>query len=210
MPGSKGRLAARLSVLLAIIALITQPALAQRRIPESPAATSGYISASGAVAYGFTLDGAAVVPSAAFDMSAILPGSNISGAAKRLLERLWRGSPTFRRQCARIAGARVAVAVDFHHPRDADDAHAGTAMTRSRGLRATIHLRADGVDLVMHLAHEVEHVLEQLDHVDLALAVAGRVHGARATRYGEAFETSRAVAIGRLVAREVEAVEHRR
>lgn len=210
MPGSKGRFAARTSILLAVIPLITQPALAQRRVEESPAVTSGYVSVSGAVAYGFTRDGTAVDLPAAFDVSAILPGSNIPGAARQLLERMWSGSPTFRRQCARLAGARAALAIDFHHPRHANDAHAETTVTRRGGLRATIHLRGDDVDVLMHLAHEMEHVLEQLDDVDLALAVAGRVHGARAPRHGEVFETSRAIAIGRLVAREVETATPRR
>ena len=203
MPGSKPRFAARASVLLAVLGLATQPGLAQRPVQESLTATSGYVSASGAVAYGFTHDGAAVDPPAGFDISAVLPGSDFPGATRRLLERMWRGSATFRRQCARLADARAAVAIDFHHSRQANT-DAETVVTQRGGLRATIHLRADDVDLVMHLAHEVEHVLEQIDHVDLALAVASRVHGARATRQGEAFETSRAIAVGRLVAREVE------
>ena len=203
MPASKAQFAVRASVLLTVLALTTQPSLAQPGGQGSSAVSSGYVSASGATAYGFMDDGATVRAAAALDMSAILPGSDI-GAVREVLERIWRGSPTFRRQCARLAGARATLVIGFHHLRHANDAHAETVVTRRGGLRATIHLRANDMDLVTHLAHEVEHVLEQLDQVDLAVAVAGRVHGARATRYGEAFETSRAIAVGRLVAREVE------
>jgi hypothetical protein len=63
---------------------------------------------------------------------------------------------------------------------------------------------------IEHLAHELEHVLEQLDDVDLAEAVNNHVHGASASRRAASFETRRAIVVGRLVAREVNAHQDRR
>ncbi len=53
------------------------------------------------------------------------------------------------------------------------------------------------------LAHEIEHVLEQIDGVDLAGLLANGVAGVRADRQRGVLETARAAAIGRLVAYEV-------
>jgi hypothetical protein len=53
-----------------------------------------------------------------------------------------------------------------------------------------------------YLAHEIEHVLEQIEGVDLTSAVAKGVRGARRIDGGRTFETDRATAVGRLVAGE--------
>ena len=52
-----------------------------------------------------------------------------------------------------------------------------------------------------YLAHEIEHVLEQVDGVDLRRSARGGVAGVSET--SRVFETARAIAIGRVVAREV-------
>ena len=53
-----------------------------------------------------------------------------------------------------------------------------------------------------YLAHEIEHVLEQIDGVNLRWAFEQRLDGVRLTA-AEHFETTRAVAVGRTVADEV-------
>jgi hypothetical protein len=63
---------------------------------------------------------------------------------------------------------------------------------------------------VEYLAHEIEHVLEFLDEVDLAAAAAQGIHGVTESGRSAAFETSRAIAIGRLVAGEVTAYQARK
>jgi hypothetical protein len=73
-----------------------------------------------------------------------------------------------------------------------------------------ISLRMVDREAIALLAHEIEHVLEQLDNVDLAGAVAAKVHGASATGRPPVFETRRAVVVGRLVAGEVAAYRDRR
>jgi hypothetical protein len=175
------------------------------QVPVAPAsvATPAYISASGAMTFGFTRQSTDTLQPR--DLASILPrGSEIAGAARQLIEQVWRASPTFRRQCARLVEASVQIAVSMDFPRHKVTANAETVVTRKDGLRAHIHLRGADFAITEYLAHEFEHVLEQLDEVDLTLAVAERVHGARLVERPSAFETSRAIAVGRAVAREVE------
>jgi hypothetical protein len=175
------------------------------QVPVAPAAstTPAYMSASGAMTFGFTRQGPDTVQPR--DVASILPrGSEIAAAARPLIEKVWRASPLFRRQCARLMEASVVIAVSLDFPRHKVTSNAKTDVTRKDGLRAHIHLRGADSSITEYLAHEIEHVLEQLDEVDLTLAVAERVHGAKLVEQPGAFETSRAIAVGRAVAREVE------
>jgi hypothetical protein len=118
-----------------------------------------------------------------------------------------RESPTFRRQCARIASApRMMVVLDLSLPESGDRTRARTVVstTPDGGQHAavTIHSGDDPVELI---AHELEHVLEQLDGVDLrALATvpASRVRGCECGE--ETYETIRAVRAGHAAAAEVQ------
>ena len=83
--------------------------------------------------------------------------------------------------------------------------HARAAMRRQSGalVSVNIHLTRfeDPIELI---AHEIEHVIEQLEGVDLeAQAGTGNVW----KREDGAFETRRAIEVGRRVAREVNAAE---
>jgi hypothetical protein len=175
------------------------------QVPVAPASvtTPAYISSSGAMIFGFTQQGPDTLQPR--DVASILPrGSEITPAARPLIEKVWRSSPIFRRQCARLVEAAVVITLSLDYPRDKVTANAETVMTRKGGLRAHVRLRAADISVTEYLAHEFEHVLEQIDGVDLTLAVAERVHGARLVERPSAFETSRAIAVGRAVAREVE------
>ena len=119
---------------------------------------------------------------------------------RQLVRRLWRTSVTFRRQCARLAGASVRVIVHVD-PTVRANANAVTTVDVRDGFVRAVHTRL-GVAKPEYLAHELEHVLEQVDGVDLRWAVKNGVAGAREARSG-AFETVRAIAIGRLVAQQV-------
>jgi len=111
-------------------------------------------------------------------------------------------SPKFREQCRALAAApRLRATVSLAY-------RVGIGTTRARtsfrqypfgALAAEIEIRS-APELTELLAHEFEHLIEQLDGVDLnALAKEGMAH-----RLADgAFETARAVAAGQLVAGEV-------
>jgi hypothetical protein len=128
-----------------------------------------------------------------------------------VVDAMLRESPTFRRQCARIANApRMIVVLDWSLPDSGDRTRARTVVssTPDGGQHAAVTIRS-GNDPVELIAHELEHVLEQLDDVDLrtlATVPASRVHGCECGE--ETYETIRAVRAGRAAAAEVH--RHRR
>ena len=134
----------------------------------------------------------------------VLPGSFRSTA-----ESMLRFSPMFRRQCARIAdtsGLRVVVIMTGRP--------AGRAATRivarpDGGIDAYVRIGVMGDEREL-LAHELEHVIEQLDGVDLVSIARHAATGVSLTPDGEGFETDRAIAVGRRVARETREAGRRR
>jgi hypothetical protein len=58
-------------------------------------------------------------------------------------------------------------------------------------------------ELELHIAHELEHIIERIDGVHVELMAALAIHGV--DRLGNTFETVRARETGRAVAREVTA-----
>lgn len=123
------------------------------------------------------------------------------GRLRPLLDELWSRSVTFRQQCRRLAGAHALVLLQ--------GASAGeivwTAESRIGRLGdgrvlARVRVRT-GRESVEIIAHELEHVLERVDGVQLALDAMKR--GSGTTIAGGAFETRRATEAGRQVAKEV-------
>jgi hypothetical protein len=119
------------------------------------------------------------------------------------LVRSWlEHSPAFRRQCRELAAAprlRATVRVTARPAGSTFRAITSFRQNRSGELVAQIEIRS-APDMTELLAHELEHVLEQLEGLDLdALAEGG---GARRVSDG-AFETARAVQAGHRVAAEV-------
>ena len=112
-------------------------------------------------------------------------------------------SGIFRRQILRIANApRLTVSIGSFHPLPSDRARARTEFVSSdRGLHAEVQI-APLYDQVELIAHEIEHVIEQLDGVDLRLRASLRDTGASMCDNGS-FETVRAVRAGLAVARDV-------
>jgi hypothetical protein len=113
-------------------------------------------------------------------------------------------SATFRRQCARIVEAGVMVTVAMENPFVMGTRmQARAAIIREGGQvkLARITLRAD-VSIAVHLAHELEHVIEQLDGVDLP-KLAGGHQGEVWRTSADAFETRRARDTGLLVNQEM-------
>jgi hypothetical protein len=118
---------------------------------------------------------------------------------------LLQKSATFRRQCVRIAAAphtRILVVVD-PRPRPATGARARATITRhDHGLlRAIIEMPFVG-DHAELLAHEFEHVIEQIEGVDLAsLSRRGDLGVVRVD--DGVYESARARAAGLAVRNEV-------
>jgi hypothetical protein len=144
---------------------------------------------------------------AATSEAVALPSNLIASPIyRRVLESMIEASATFRRQCLRIAGEpRLTIRLQ---PTTASWTHGARAMTRivrePRGsMSATVGIGPleDQVELI---AHEVEHIIEQLDEVDLASRAALPDTGVHALDAdGTAFETARAVRVGLTVAQEV-------
>lgn len=133
--------------------------------------------------------------------------ANIQAAVYRgLLESMLDRSPSFRQQCRRIAAApHVTVRLQpAAGPLRRARARSRIVRSPDGALTATIEIAAlaDTVELI---AHEIEHVIEQLDDVDLP-ARAGVANSG--VRLGDAeeeasFETTRARRVGLKVAQEV-------
>ncbi len=117
-------------------------------------------------------------------------------------------SPTFRRQCLRIANEpRITVVLEAEATPLPTDSRAFTKITRERdgGLRALVRIR-QREHVTELIAHEIEHVIEQLDGVDLKSMATMNASGVRQCRCADSdsFETLRAVLAGTQVAREVD------
>jgi len=112
-------------------------------------------------------------------------------------------SPKFRQQCRVLAAAapRLRASVSVTYGRGISATRARTSLRQSQGgaLAAEIEIRS-APELTELLAHEFEHLIEQLDGVDLkTLTKQGMAH-----RLADgAFETARAIAAGQQVAGEV-------
>jgi hypothetical protein len=114
-------------------------------------------------------------------------------------------SPTFRRQCARIAQAKnLRVEITLRRPRSFEVRAASTILHDTSGTWiATVEVFVDN-SLTELVAHELEHVIEQIDGVDLRrLAQQGLAGVCRSGE--ELYETARAIAAGKRVASEVAA-----
>jgi hypothetical protein len=117
-----------------------------------------------------------------------------------------RDSPTFRRQCRRIANAtRMTVVLEWFRPTGDVHLRARTMLsTTPEGLQhARVGIRP--IENVVELiAHEIEHVIEQLDKVDLRTLAAVPASGVRGCGCrDQTFETIRAIRAGRAAAEEV-------
>ena len=138
-----------------------------------------------------------------------LPALQIETALEPIVREMCRRSPTFRRQLIRLADAPgLVVTVATRRARPSSHADATTRFAREHGLlrRAEVVIGgADKASLVELIAHELEHVLEQLDDVNLPQLVQGPGVSANHHQRGRSFETARAMQIGLDVAAEFNA-----
>lgn len=149
---------------------------------------------------GFTLLLAAVA--IASERKFELPG-NLQPSSELLpaLEKMWLRSPTFRQQCQRIAATpkltvKLGIAVKpawFH------DTHAVTELDRTAdgAMMATVRI-FDLSHLVEFIAHEFEHLLEQIEGIHLHSLALQHGSGVYRTHNGY-YETARAIKAGHKV-----------
>ena len=125
---------------------------------------------------------------------------------RALLETMLARSPSFRRQCERIANDRfLTVHLRWVPRRLENQVRAISRISRQSGGRMVADITVDPFDNdVEMIAHEFEHIIEQLDEVNLPEKARRRDSGVHAIRGAvTAFETRRAARMGQTVASEV-------
>jgi hypothetical protein len=137
--------------------------------------------------------GAPVNLSAQTICASSLPFNIDAGTLEPIALALLQQSPTFKQQCLRIA-TTIVLRVQVRITRSLQGSRGQTTIQRydTGALRAEVVL-AFGEDYVELLAHEFEHVLEQVDQVRLTQQLDGRLAWITGTG---AFETRRAIDIG--------------
>jgi len=134
------------------------------------------------------------------------PNLKIPDTYRSYVKSMLRLSPTFRRQCLRITNALgLTVVLRQFLTRPPDRLRARTSFWTARDGRryATVEIGPldDQVELI---AHEIEHVIERLDGVDLRARAALPGTGVhRCDGADDTFETIRATRAGLAVAQEV-------
>jgi Tol biopolymer transport system component len=134
----------------------------------------------------------------------VLPSNlEVASVFRPFLDKMWQASPTFRGQWRRLAaGTSLHVSVLVEDlPRPASSSKARTVLRHQDGslVSAQVYLKPS-LGAAEFIAHELEHILEQLDGVDLQAQAGNGV----VWKAGDgAFETRRAIEVGRRVAREI-------
>jgi hypothetical protein len=134
-----------------------------------------------------------------------VPPNLEAGIYRPIVEKMLKLSSTFRRQCWRIATASDLVV--SLHPGNRPSVNRFRAKTRiardGRHLVASIEIFTPELAAEL-IAHELEHVIEQLDGVDLAAKADVDSSGVKRGDASEpSFETVRATRMGLTVAAEV-------
>lgn len=130
------------------------------------------------------------------------PNISLPTTYRPLVATMLARSATFRRQCARLAAADLTIFIRAEAPRGTQS----PALTRIQraadgSLTATMQVTPSSRASEL-IAHEFEHIIEQLDGVDLARKARLRSTGVRRVGDADAFETRRAIVTGLRVARE--------
>jgi len=144
--------------------------------------------------------------------AAVIPANvEIAGMYRKTVESMLEASATFRRQCVRIARNRTLHVTVVRGVTDPNRQHeALTRVVRAGGtMDATVIIGGGPADPAALIAHEFEHILEQLDGVDLALMASRQSSGVRTLSDSGHFETDRAIAAGVRVAKELSAARRR-
>jgi hypothetical protein len=134
-----------------------------------------------------------------------IPPNLDPGIYRSVVQEMLRRSATFRSQCWRITtAANLVVTLQSGRRPAPSGVRARTRMSRAgRQLVATVEISTPEQPEEL-IAHELEHIIEQLDGVDLAAkADADKTGVKRGDASEPTFETVRATRVGRAVAAEV-------
>jgi hypothetical protein len=130
----------------------------------------------------------------------------VSALFRSMVEAMLRDSPTFRRQCVRIAAEPgLTVHLSVNPPPRRSTHRAMTHLTRDDRGHLTAFISIGPFEDTQELiAHEFEHVIEQLDGIDLAARAARPHTGVTPIGHRRAvFETTRAQRVGLKVVSEL-------
>lgn len=131
------------------------------------------------------------------------PNLVVPESHRNLLRNMWEKSPAFRSQCERIArDPRLTIRIHLFASK-ARLANASTRLVTKPGaaLIADVYL-AQHSRAVELIAHEIEHIIEQLEGIDLIQIARRAPDAVWASADGE-YETRRAIRSGLTVASEV-------
>jgi hypothetical protein len=144
-------------------------------------------------------------PSPARRCDALASRLHVGSSLRPVVAEMCRLSPTFRRQVVRLSQQTdLAITVEPGFFAPASRSNANTAINWVQGALRTADVRVapgDTLKLVELVAHEFEHILEQVDGVNLTRWI-GRAGVRRVGGESGPIETERARRIGRLVALE--------
>jgi len=141
------------------------------------------------------------------------PNLIVSPVLRPVVESMLRDSPTFRRQCARLTNSPlITVSLEQAFPIRTASAQAVTdfSFDRDDGKLAAHVKLVSTTNREELIAHEFEHIIEQLDGVDLPSLAKHATAGVRFTADLDRFETERAVATGRQVSGEIRTARRKR
>jgi hypothetical protein len=137
--------------------------------------------------------------------SGLPPNVAIAATYRAVVGEMFRYSPTFRRQCNRLARAstlQVEIRVARLPDGTTDEALTRIVRRPDGVIEAGVQVGSSG-DPALLIAHEFEHILEQLDGVDLPLMATRAGSGVHRVPGSRHFETDRAIAAGHRVQEEV-------
>jgi hypothetical protein len=195
MHGDRNGLAVATAAIVLSVASI--PALAQSNAVRWRTATSELTAALWSNGVGVYTE-----PHAASEAVEVPPNLNVPSAHRTAIVQMLERSPMFRRQCLRLAGARqLWIIVRTLHPLTAGPRARTQITLENNRLLATVEINPLG-DFMELLPHELEHIIEQLDGIDLRAKASVARSGVWSCVDGT-YETSRAVRVGTLVATEV-------
>jgi hypothetical protein len=190
----------RTLVAASVLTVLAIPGFAQTNTSLSNAR---YSSLSASRVYVPTRDG---------DESKELPSNfDVPALYRTTVDTMLRRSATFRRQAERIRQAPfLTITIENTPPPPGTNSLAWTRISRDSNNRIQATISIIPRDrLVELLAHEIEHVIEQLDGIDLQMKSRLQATGVRLCDCADlgAYETRRAIVTGQRVAREVDGRE---
>jgi hypothetical protein len=157
--------------------------------------------------YPTSADAVAVYSDSSLVSDAMVLPANLSvpSTYRTVLETMLARSAMFRRQCLRLAAApHLEIAVRLLHP-NGGRVRARTQIRPEGDGRISALVEINPADDFMELlAHELEHIIEQLDGIDLDAKAVLPASGVRRCA-DKTFETTRAIRVGTMVAHQARA-----